>query len=94
MERVEPSGSRVADIDHFSVEGVRQFDIFVFGVKDKDLGVFGRKVRQQGLCAVRFTRTGLADDDHVGIDTFAVSSEKVDENRHAVLCAQTNAAFV
>ena len=94
VERIEASELRVANIDKFTVEVFRQLRVLVLRVENKYFAVLGGQVGQQTLGSVGLTGTGLADDDHIRVDTFAVAAEEVDKHRHALAAAELDAADI
>ena len=73
---------------------MRKLGILVLGVENKDLGIFRGKVGKKALGCIRFTGTGLTDNYHVGVNTFGISAEEIDEYRYAVAYTEFKSAFV
>ena len=94
MEWVQTTVLCISHIDDPTVEIVCQLRILVLRIQDEDLGILGSQIQKQGFRGIRFTGTGLTDNNHVGIHTFRVSPEEIDEYRDAVGGSQLHATFI
>jgi hypothetical protein len=79
MERIEPALARITNINNITVKSFRHFHIFFFRVTNEYFCIIRRQVRHKRFCRKGFSGTGLADDNHVAVNTDIVTFEEIDE---------------
>ena len=94
LEGIDTTLLGIAHIDKLPVEVLCQLRIFILRIQNEYLGILRRQICQNIFGRKRFTGTGLAHDHHVGIDTFAVSAEKVQEYGNTLTASQLHAALI